>query len=145
MRARTREMVLAALFAVGLSACDNETLHTSLPAIPAELGAPVKIRIGQTATYNGGTLKVSFDNLLEDSRCPVEYVCVEAGEVRVRLGADQADVPPVRFDLSSSSVPLAVYDYAGFRIAYINLEPQPSVTHPPQRSDYLLSIVVTAL
>jgi len=63
----------------------------------------------------------------------------------VRLAADQAVAPPVRFELSTSSLPLTAFDYAGFRIECVALEPQPSATHLPRRSDYQLSIVVTAL
>ena len=146
MRRPTSAVFLPAILALAFSACDDDAVRPpSFPAVGAELGIPVKLHVGQVASYDGGRLKVAFNSLLEDSRCPVEYVCPLAGEVRADLGALHEGVTPVMFELGTSPPPSRVFEYAGFRIEYLNLEPYPSVTHPPQRGDYLLSIVVTAL
>jgi hypothetical protein len=43
------------------------------------------IRLGQSASIDGGRLEIKFDARVADSRCPANAVCVWAGDVHARI------------------------------------------------------------
>lgn len=53
-------------------------------------GSVVNLRLGSTVRIRGTDLHVTFEQVTEDSRCPVNVTCVWAGqaavELRIRLG-----------------------------------------------------------
>lgn len=55
----------------------------SKPTVLANKTATTTLAIGETATINGTPIKVL--SLVEDSRCPVDVQCIQAGTVRVRV------------------------------------------------------------
>lgn len=51
----------------------------------AELPGEVVLKPGETASDASGSITVTFVEVLEDSRCPADAVCVWAGQVKVLL------------------------------------------------------------
>ncbi len=49
------------------------------------------LAIGASATIRGTTITVL--DLIEDSRCPIDVQCIQAGTVRVRISIDSYDLP----------------------------------------------------
>lgn len=49
------------------------------------------LAIGASATIHGATIGVL--DLVEDSRCPIDVQCIQAGTVRVRVSIDSYDLP----------------------------------------------------
>jgi hypothetical protein len=43
------------------------------------------LRGGQEAATNDGTLRIRFDEVLEDSRCPTEVECFWTGQARIAI------------------------------------------------------------
>lgn len=69
---------LAALLLIGCDASGfNEREQAELQA------GDVQIALGETARLGG--LAISFDAVLTDSRCPLEALCIWAGEASVAL------------------------------------------------------------
>jgi hypothetical protein len=63
----------------------------------AALPADVQLRVGETSSLDGGALQVTVAQVIEDSRCPMDVMCVWMGRARVALhvvvdGADRGDV-----------------------------------------------------
>ena len=75
------------------------------PTAPSDvpLGEPFELRIGESAVLPGD-LKVTFNRVVFDSRCPIDAICVAAGEARLALrlsiGADAPVEHDVRVDSS---------------------------------------------
>lgn len=72
---RMRGQTLAALTAISLVGC-----AASGPVAPTPIEGPVSL--GEIATVGGP--KVRPDRLLEDSRCPADVQCIQAGRLVVR-------------------------------------------------------------
>lgn len=53
--------------------------------------ATAALAIGASATIRGTTIGVL--DLVEDSRCPIDVQCIQAGTVRVRVSIDSYDLP----------------------------------------------------
>jgi len=54
-------------------------------AIVAEPGVAFSLPLGQTATLRGSSARITFAQVREDSRCPVDVTCVWAGDAKIEL------------------------------------------------------------
>ena len=61
------------------------------PAQPVyfELEKNFSLRAGESAQTRDGALRIGFDGVTADSRCPKGEQCVRAGEVSVRVWVQQ--------------------------------------------------------
>lgn len=55
------------------------------------LGKPFTVEIGKTAFIPAQKLRVGFERVTEDSRCPKDVDCVWAGQIGVEIGLKKAD------------------------------------------------------
>jgi hypothetical protein len=119
--------------ALAAAACSHAPTTPSAP-----IGTPFRIGVGQTLRLNGG-LELGFDEVLEDSRCPADAVCVWAGRARLKAwlsvnGARreielQTDTPqPLRVD--------------GFEFDVQALEPFPVSNVRIDKRGYVATLVV---
>jgi hypothetical protein len=77
-----RQIVLAALML--LAACVQTQAVEQPPAPTEQTAGIVFVDLGETADLGGG-LRVRPLQVLEDSRCPEDVVCVWAGRVRLSV------------------------------------------------------------
>lgn len=56
-------------------------------------GSSFQLALGSTVRIRGTDLHVTFQRVVEDSRCPVNVQCVWAGEVTLELGFRTGDGP----------------------------------------------------
>lgn len=59
----------------------------------AALGADFALREGESIRIDGTTLVVTFTRLLEDSRCPADVTCIQAGQARIAVTLRQNGSP----------------------------------------------------
>jgi hypothetical protein len=78
----------------------------------APLGSSFFVGYGRTISITGTPLKLKFEELVSDSRCPSGGQCFLAGDVTVKLTATSGDatipVRNVKNDIHSYTVPLKV-------------------------------------
>jgi hypothetical protein len=135
--------------------------------LPLPIGQPFDLRVGRTAVVEGDVL-VSFTDVFEDSRCPVDVVCVTAGEATVRVVVFNraASVPPFvslsarivingQPQLGCISTPggtdcvlrtssgKGVARTAEYTVTLIQLAPSPTSTAPVPPADYVGTFIVT--
>lgn len=113
-----------------------------LPTVNIQLGQVFQLAMGQTAFLSTENLSVTFQDVLEDSRCPVDVVCIWAGNAKVTLEVKQTGKATQTLVLNSTLEPREVA-YEGFRIRYEGLMPQPRSDHPIRREDYRLSLSIS--
>lgn len=58
------------------------------PTQPSRFGQPIELRRGTSAILPEG-LKVAFDDVRSDSRCPMDAICVWAGDATVAVSLSQ--------------------------------------------------------
>jgi hypothetical protein len=108
---------------------------------PSALGQPTELAPGQSAQV--GALKVTFTGVLSDSRCPVDVVCVWAGDAVAKVEVSQPQGSVETRELHTlENQPVT---YGGFRIALVRLDPEARSTRPIAPDAYRLVVRVTAV
>ena len=105
---------------LGATCGGNPTEPTAVP-----LGQPFDLRAGQSAVVPGG-LKVTFDRVVSDSRCPIDAICVWAGEAVIALKLSRGFAAPVerevRADSASPEISHSSTDQSGRALAVSAIE-----------------------
>jgi hypothetical protein len=127
-------LVLLAVIALPTLACDN-------PSGPdAVVGAPFHLKAGETATIPDGA-RLRFDALRSDSRCPIDAICISAGDAIIAVtlmrgsGSESRELHtmPAQSQLS----------YSRYTIKLTELQPYPRSDRPARPDDYVATFVVS--
>lgn len=101
MRGLIYQYITVALFFIGLSSASAE-------ANKVFLDKEFSLGVGQSATIEGERLVIEFETVLEDSRCPVNAVCVWAGNGKVELKILDIDGQNKTVTLNTEDEPKAI-------------------------------------
>ncbi len=122
------------------------TTPTALANITARLNEPFTLKVSQWATLpDADNTRVFFTTISEDSRCPSNANCVQAGKVRVLITVESGG-KSARFDLSTSAADYrSLGSFGGYIVELIELAPapQPIETRIPL-NDYRVTLRVRA-
>ena len=92
---------------------------------------------------DGNALTLRWDEVVTDSRCPTDAVCVWAGEIELRLhvstGSDSTSLV-LRLPEREAVPPLG--KVAGFTIRLDRVSPEPSLAAPPTEETYQAHLTV---
>ncbi len=121
-------MVVAALGCAGTGVAALDQPSSSLTSLPTE----ITLRYGEERLIDD-LLRVSFNQVLEDSRCPGDVTCVWAGNARVQIGISMGMGPTFPLELNSNLEPSTV-DWNGVRVTLLGVMPEPRSTEkiPPE-------------
>ncbi len=142
----TRFLALAVVLAA--TACSGSVqpeLHPdSSASIDAALTAgPIQItlRLGKERQVGGSVLRLAFTQVLADSRCPIDAVCVWMGDGVVQLGITAGTGPTFPLELHTSLEPRSA-TWNRVRVTLIELAPAPRASEPtrPERYAVLLEL-----
>lgn len=126
-----RRMLGAVLIA---AACSGGDVPLSAVVRP-RLDAPFTLRVGQSAVLDEPAVTVTFTAVPDDSRCPVDVVCVWMGDAVVRLtlhvGPPDGDGPDLLADLHTSREPRSTPWGPYYELRLLALEPEPRMDPPP--------------
>jgi hypothetical protein len=129
-------MVRFGVFTLALSTLACNPSPSEIPA-----NQEFTLAIGQTVVIAGSDLRVTFEAVPEDSRCPLDAYCVWAGNGQVRLrlrrsGLDHTALLNTNFD------PRAIVIEA-YRLELLDLKPQPYAAHPTPPTAYRAHLQVS--
>lgn len=109
------------------------------PLAPA-VGETFVLSIGQSATVAGRGILITFEDVPEDSRCPSDVVCVQAGNARLAIRVSSSDRTE---DLEvHTSEPSSVVIATDLELTLQELVPYPVSSHPINKDNYRASLVV---
>jgi hypothetical protein len=111
----------------------------------ARVGENFDLRIGETVTIAGEPLIVSFDRVVEDSRCPTNTTCVWAGTAVVQLGLRTSDSVRGTLNLQTLSDASREGVFQKYRLRLIQLAPTPTDSTPVPPEQYVLTLMVRRL
>ncbi len=110
-----------------------------------QLGQPFTLSINQPAQLSAKGLNLTFQDVLEDSRCPSNVQCAWAGQARISISVSQTGQTPTTLEMNTNP-PLNqdVVTYEDFQIQLLALAPYPEDIgqHIPAKS-YEATFVVT--
>ena len=120
-----RTLVLLA-FGVALTGCASSRLPTEPVVISlSEAADSVKVRVGQTIVVEN--IRIRFTAVESDSRCPMDAICVWAGDAVANIVVEQncaCESPAFGLKLHTHLEPHGGEAY-GFRIELLQLQPYP--------------------
>ncbi len=108
----------------------------SPPVEVQQLPGDAQLRVGETATFEGGALQVSMVQVSEDSRCPMDVMCVWMGRAVVGLhvvldGVDRGDVDVTLYPgRQPQGSPGSDATVDRFVISLADLQPYPQASQP---------------
>jgi hypothetical protein len=107
------------------------------------LGDEFTLSIGQTASIGDETgLQVTFEAVLEDSRCPSGVSCVWAGDAVVSIAAVDSTGRTTRLELHTNTSFDAAAPVDDLSVHLVGLAPTPSAQSQSEVDKYLASLVV---
>lgn len=101
----------------------------------------IVFKIGLGSTVTNDEIKIQFEEVLEDSRCPVDVQCVWAGQARVKVNISSPDLPEKSLDLivgKKDKDVLLTMD--GYVLKAMNLAPYPGSANA-ENEKYVLFIL----
>ena len=104
-------------------------------------GEPFSLRHEQSAYYSDAKLQITFDSIVQDSRCPQDVDCIWAGEVQIELLVEMGPeaLHPVTLTLGFPADERAVYEIQGYRITLLEVNPYPG---SPNAENEVTSVVL---
>lgn len=127
-----RNLLLTIMIALLFTSC--------YPYEEFELGEAIPFEYLETKINSEENLRIRFDGVVADERCPVEYNCILAGNAKIqftfRKGLRKETVV-----LNTSDDPVVQIAF-GYQIHVFDLSPPNSEDAPPSRRDYVPTITV---
>ncbi len=132
-------------------ACKKDEIPDTIEVCPEMVtSTSIEIPFEACAFFEQGNIEITFAELIEDTRCPVELNCENEGRAiitleilenemisNVTLGND-SDV------LNLDSIP-AHFIYNEFEIKLLDINPYPSINVDLNEADYKISLVINPL
>ena len=109
------------------------------------LGREFRLEFGKSITIEPEDLRIKFVNVVEDSRCPVDALCVWAGRAIVLIGvtSNGRGLGELELRLDPENQELVEGEIGDFLITISELSPHPKAENPIEKSDYIVSLIVT--
>ncbi|HYH85436.1 MAG TPA: hypothetical protein VEX60_08130 [Pyrinomonadaceae bacterium] len=121
------------------------TIAFGQPAKSVRLGREFKLRAGQRAVLKGGSLRIKFAAVENDSRCPKNVTCVWAGnaEVLLEVGARRGRGKSLKLNSSGSPQLSNEVEYRGYKLKLVSLSPYPQEGRKIAAGDYTVTLLVS--
>src|SRR5262245_36607773 len=105
-----------------------------------ELGRPFEMKPGESVTVQG--VRITFDGVTEDSRCPTGVQCVWAGDVAAAFELEKSpDAVRVTLHTSGRFQQQAEFDSLVVRLE--DVKPYPKLGQTIARADYRATLLVS--
>jgi len=128
--------VFAVMLFVSTVACNGSP--TQPDRVPT--GRPFDLRVGDSALTTDD-VRIRFDTVRSDSRCPMDAFCVRAGEAVIALTVGRTGEVPVGRELDTTQA-RASTTFLNFTITLSSLQPYPRSSSQIQPGDYVATFVV---
>jgi hypothetical protein len=141
---KTQWVVLAA--ALIAAACGNKATGPDDGAgtpQQAQVGDTVRLKLGTSARIGNTGITVTFAAVEGDSRCPIDALCVWAGDAEVRIDFRAPSQPKSSAQLHTFTEPRLV-EYNGFVFRLVEVAPARKASEVPRLQDYVVALEVTS-
>ncbi|MFQ5969190.1 MAG: hypothetical protein ACE5J2_01660 [Nitrososphaerales archaeon] len=122
------------------------SLNLDTADISAKLGTQFQLKINQTALIEPINVMVKFVDVVEDSRCPADVVCVWEGRATILVKITDAHEGDVIAELNlATTADFAVKAFDGHYIGLVNIQPYPVSTQRIEPSEYIAALAVSKI
>lgn len=132
-------VILVAGCASSMGGPDEARLPRTLSA---EVGRDITLGPGDTARLPDG-FALRFDRISHDSRCPVDVVCVTAGDATAELSLLRPSERTLELGLHGTFGTPTLIEVEGYRVEAVDLAPAPHSERPIEPARYRLTLLLT--
>jgi hypothetical protein len=119
--------------------CTKESVNSKEDSSKEE----VTLKVGELVTVSGTSLAIEFSSVTNDSRCPIDVVCVWAGNAETEMAFHVPGSPVTVGYLNTFEEPRE-FSYAGYLIRLKDLKPYPKEGMEIDPNEYEVTLAVTA-
>jgi len=123
-------------------ACDEKREEAP---IDNKFGQLITLKVGESSDIQEGTLAISFDKLVEDSRCPNGVDCIWQGQAKVQLLVNKTTT--VDLIMQAGKEALAIDTLDNYIYTLLDVSPYPDVKDelPLPEEAYIVEVQVDKL
>ncbi len=140
---KSKAIILATTLLFLLAACTPAVPST--PVGDFEAGQ-VTLNPGQSLNDMQSGSVMTFVEIVTDSRCPADAICVTSGFVQVRLRIDQGEL--VRDEVLTlgdmADGDTSSIEVGGFTVTLVDVQPYPLASAPVDYADYSITLDLQA-
>jgi hypothetical protein len=119
-------------------ACSSSSSNGVTPPVEANLG------VGGSAAIIGTPWRVMFDSVISDSRCPVDALCIQAGEALLALELTSPYADPLPQDNPHFSLGASPVTVEGFQFTTLDVAPLRHVGDMVDPKSYRVTLRIEA-
>ena len=139
-------LMLLSIALIAVLDCQRPGAETGSSTESVQLPDSLRLAYGVRTTVSGSSVAVTFDSVVQDSRCSTDVVCVWAGELVVNVRIEQTGsaspagmIEPHRFSTLNGRVQEAF----GYRFELIAERPVKRSTETVPPKSYWIALRVT--
>lgn len=118
------------------------TAHNAAAAHNAQ--RKITVQVNQEKKVAGTQLTVKFAALIEDSRCPVDTRCIQAGNAKLQIEVKKANGAWKTFELNSNDQPQSIV-FENYQIKLLDVDPKLRSNVRINRNAYTTTMIVSRL
>jgi hypothetical protein len=129
---RTMRYIIILIVVLFAASCNRNSVARS--------DREITLQVGETAAIDNGNLLITFNEVTEDSRCPVDVVCIWAGNGAAALKLETSEQTDT-ITLNTLQEP-QTRKFEGYEITLKDLQPYPqeNVVIDPNEYEIMLQI-----
>ena len=108
----------------------------------ASVGEEFALAPGTSTSIAGTMMRVRFDAVANDSRCPIDVSCIQAGNAVVVIAVID-ETGSSRYELATNEASRKSVTHRDVRLEIIELEPHPRSSQPTDPAAYRATFKVT--
>jgi hypothetical protein len=105
-------------------------------------GGPIVLAPGDSRRIPDTDLTISFESVVEDSRCPTGVTCIREGDAAVLLRLEKPGSPPSAPTLHTSGPSAGEIVYDGVTIKLVDVKPYPAADRKPRPDEYRVTLLI---
>lgn len=129
------------LFAFLAAGCGGGSSVVPTPTKSVALNEEFTLSADQTARVAGEELSVTFQAVTQDSRCPINAMCVSAGNAAVQINVAKTGQANALLSLGDDSL-IRQAVYAPYAVEFVDLTPLPQAGRVTPLGEYILRLRV---
>ena len=130
-------LIAVVLCLLAATACDE-----SVTGPTVSLDTRFTLAPGQTASVDGRGVRLRFESVSGDSRCPADALCIQGGDAVVKLTAS-GDGGSLALELHTGDSSRASVTYGSVKVTLVELQPYPFSSRSIAPGDYRATLLVS--
>lgn len=133
--------IVALVFFCLVFGCAKNTTDSQHDDKDNDLSQEIVLKVDERVIVSGTELAIEFTSVTEDSRCPIDVVCIWAGNGEIELILHTPGSPVTVAKLNTFQEPREI-SYSGYQIKLKDLKPYPKEGIEIDPTEYQATLVI---